>query len=70
MRRLALFLRLERNVVEKLVELGGKLVKDSGLRKRMKKECLETIRNGKFSIKARNKKLEKIYREAIHEKIY
>jgi hypothetical protein len=31
----------------------------------MKGSCLEEIKKGKFSIKERNKKLKKIYEEAI-----
>jgi hypothetical protein len=31
----------------------------------MSKECIKEIKSGKFSIKERNKKLKKIYEEAL-----
>jgi len=31
----------------------------------MAQRCIEEIKNGKFSIKERNKKLKKIYEEAL-----
>ncbi|MCK5449781.1 glycosyltransferase family 4 protein, partial [Candidatus Pacearchaeota archaeon] len=42
-----------------------KLVKNGRLRKEMSRNCFKEIENGKFSIKERNKKLERIYSEAL-----
>ncbi|GIU68445.1 MAG: hypothetical protein KatS3mg093_332 [Candidatus Parcubacteria bacterium] len=50
------------NEIEKKTEV---LIKNKKLREKMSKNCIEIIKNGKFSIKERNKKLEKIYFEAL-----
>ena len=50
------------NEIEKKVEL---LIKNKKLRDNMSKNCLQEFKKGKFSIKERNKKIEKIYFEAI-----
>jgi len=42
------------------------LLKDKKLLEEMGKNCIETIKYGKFSIKERNKKLRKIYEEALN----
>ena len=42
-----------------------KLILDNNLRKRMSYNCLNEIKDGRFSIKQRNKKLERIYRDAL-----
>ena len=49
--------------LEKKVEI---LIEDKELRREMAKNCIEEIKNGKFSIKERNKKLVKIYEEAVN----
>ena len=38
-----------------------KLIKDKKLLKNMSKNCLDIIKNGKFSIRKRNEKLKKVY---------
>jgi glycosyltransferase involved in cell wall biosynthesis len=55
----------EEQVIKKLIENTYKLIKDKKLRKRMSEECIKTIKEGKFSIKERNKKLKMIYKEAL-----
>lgn len=55
----------EEQIIKKLVYETEKLIKDKKLREKMSKECIKVIKEGKFSIKERNKKLEKIYREAL-----
>jgi len=52
-------------IVEKLIKNTKKLIQNKKLREKMSKECLKTIKDGKFSIKERNKKLKRIYGEAI-----
>ena len=56
---------LDKKVVFELCSNTSKLIEDDNLRKKMSKECLKTIKEGKFSIKERNKKLKRIYEEAI-----
>jgi glycosyltransferase involved in cell wall biosynthesis len=48
--------------IEQKTEL---LIKNKKLRDKMSQNCLEEIKNGKFSIEKRNKKLKKIYEKAI-----
>jgi glycosyltransferase involved in cell wall biosynthesis len=55
----------EEKVVKKLIRNSIKLIKNNKLREEMSNNCIENIRNGKFSIKERNKKLKRIYEEAI-----
>lgn len=52
-------------VIEKMVSRASQLIENSNELNRMSRRCLEEIKNGKFSIKERNKMLEKIYREAV-----
>ena len=51
-----------RNNVLSFVE---KLIKNKKLREKMSKNCFKVIKSGKFSIIERNKKLERIYQEAL-----
>jgi len=50
------------NQIEQKTEL---LINDKKLRERMSQNCLNEIKNGKFSIEKRNKKLKEIYEEAM-----
>ena len=59
------FYKTNEEILNKIVEKIKLLVEDKKCLKRMSKNCIEEIKNGKFSIKERNKKLEKIYSEAI-----
>jgi glycosyltransferase involved in cell wall biosynthesis len=56
---------IEKEIIEKLVEKASKLIENKNLRKKMSKECIKTVRTGKFSIKERNNRLRRIYEEAI-----
>lgn len=55
----------EEAIIEKLKENLKKMVENTSLRKKMSKNCIEEIKEGKFSIKNRNKKMKRIYMEAI-----
>ena len=50
---------------EDLIKMTEKLIVDEKLRKRMSKNCVKEIRDGKFSVKRRNEKLKRIYEEAL-----
>jgi glycosyltransferase involved in cell wall biosynthesis len=54
----------EKKVIEKLIKNISNLIENNKLREEMSKNCIKEIKNGKFSIKERNKKLGRIYREA------
>ena len=53
------------NIINKLEGKTELLIKNKKLRKQMSKNAIGEISEGKFSIKERNKKLEKIYEEAL-----
>jgi len=55
----------EEKIIENLIEKCEILIKNPKLRKKMSVKCIKLIKDGKFSIKERNKRLEKIYSEAI-----
>ncbi|MEM1577965.1 MAG: glycosyltransferase family 4 protein [Candidatus Pacearchaeota archaeon] len=55
----------EIKIINKLFKNCCKLIENESLRIKLGKEGLKQIRFGKFSIKERNKKLEKIYEEAL-----
>jgi glycosyltransferase involved in cell wall biosynthesis len=57
--------KTEEEIIDKLTKNAEKLILDKKLRATMSKNCLEEIKNGKFSIKKRNEKLKRIYGEAI-----
>lgn len=57
--------RAEELVIKELVKNTGKLIENEKLREKMSKNCLRVIHDGKFSVKMRNKKLGKIYRDAL-----
>ncbi|MCX6742160.1 MAG: glycosyltransferase family 4 protein [Candidatus Pacearchaeota archaeon] len=62
------FYKLEKKefiVVKKLVKNLFRLIKNKKLREKISRNNIKEIRSGKFSIKERNKKLKKIYEEAI-----
>jgi len=54
----------DEETIQQIEKETSKLIEDKKLREKMSKNCLEEIRNGKFSIKERNKKLKKIYEES------
>lgn len=55
----------DEKIIKGVVEKVERLIKDKKLLKLMRKNTEEEIREGKFSIKRRNEKLEKIYRKAV-----
>ena len=57
----------DKKIVQEFVEKIEKLIKDKKTRENMSKHCIKQIKTGKFSIKERNKKLTRIYREALKE---
>ncbi len=56
---------LREDLVREILKKTEHLILNEKLKKKMSKNCLEEIKNGKFSIKERNKKLKKIYEEAL-----
>ncbi len=57
--------KLEIDLIQEIVKKASILIEDSVLRNRMSKECIKVIKEGKFSIKERNKKMKKIYEETL-----
>lgn len=55
----------EREIINYMIKKAEELAGNSTLRKKMSKECIKFIKEGKFSIKERNKKLRRIYEEAL-----
>jgi glycosyltransferase involved in cell wall biosynthesis len=56
---------IEQEIIKKIIDKASLLIKDKGLLNEMSKNCIKEISFGKFSIKERNKKLKKIYGEAL-----
>jgi len=59
------FKKMEKRLIEELVKNTSKLIENKNLRKKMSANCLKVIKEGKFSIKERNKKLKRIYEGAL-----
>jgi glycosyltransferase involved in cell wall biosynthesis len=55
----------EESVIEGIISKASKLIENRRLREKMSKNCFESVKNGKFSLKVRNEKLRRIYREAL-----
>jgi glycosyltransferase involved in cell wall biosynthesis len=55
----------EESFIKDLIKALSKLIENKKLRERMGKESFKLISEGKFSIKERNKKLKRIYEEAL-----
>ncbi len=55
----------EKEIIQKMIQKTRRLIESERLLKKMAKNCIEEIKNGQFSIKKRNKKLKKIYEEAL-----
>jgi len=55
----------EEALINKMIEKTEELIKNKKLREKMSKNCIKEIKEGKFSIKNRNKKLKRIYEEAL-----
>ena len=56
---------LNHDIINQLIENCSKLIENKKLREKMSKECIKVIKKGRFSIKERNKKLKRIYEEAL-----
>lgn len=56
---------LDEKIISELYNKTSLLIENEKLRKKMSKQCIDVIENGKFSIKTRNAKLGRIYREAL-----
>jgi len=52
-------------IVKDIIKKTEKLIKDKRLLKKMSNNCVKEFKGGKFSIKERNKKLEKIFNEIL-----
>jgi glycosyltransferase involved in cell wall biosynthesis len=52
-------------IIGEMVKKTSFLIENKKLRERMSKNCIEEIESGKFSIKQRDKKLKRIYEEAL-----
>jgi len=59
--------RTEKKFIDDCYKALEKLIKNKSLRKKMGQRGFEIISKGAFSIATRNKKLRKIYREALNE---
>ncbi len=55
----------EKKVLNDMIKKTSKLIENPVLLKKMSENCLAEVKSGKFSIKRRNEKLSKIYREAL-----
>jgi glycosyltransferase involved in cell wall biosynthesis len=55
----------EKRIIEEITQKVNYLLKNKKLREKMSKKCINIIKEGKFSIKERNKKLKRIYEEAL-----
>lgn len=55
----------EQDLIKKISSQVEVLIKNKNLIKKMSKNCINEVKEGKFSIKQRNTKLKKIYRESI-----
>lgn len=56
---------IENALINKIVEKTEQLITNKKLRAKMSKNCILEISKGRFSIKERNKKLNRIYNEAV-----
>jgi len=55
------------NLIKKMVEKASVLIENKKLREKMSKNAIECIKNGRFSIKKRNKIFKRIYEEALKQ---
>jgi len=57
----------EKKLIKDIIDKTSLLIENSKLREKMSLACLKEVKSGKFSLKERNKKLKRIYEEAIKE---
>ncbi len=55
------------SIIEEIQEKTQELVNNKKLREKMSRNCIKEIKEGKFSIKERNRKLKRIYQEALEK---
>ena len=55
----------EERIIQKMVEKTSKLIENKKLLNKMSKNCIYAVKEGKFSIKERNKKLKQVYLDAL-----
>ncbi len=55
----------EEDLIKELTKKLSILIENKKLREKMSQNCIKQIKNGKFSINKRNRKLKKIYEEAL-----
>jgi len=55
----------KKRIVKKIIKKTEKLIDEKKLLKKFSENCFKKFENGKFSIKERNKKLERIFRESL-----
>lgn len=59
------YTKLNEKIIKKLEKKVSLLIKNSKLREKMSQDGMKIVQEGKFSIKERNKRLSKIYSEAL-----
>ena len=57
--------KLDEEIIKKLEKKVSLLIENKNLRKRMASEGRKIVKEGKFSVREKNKKLKKIYNEAL-----
>jgi glycosyltransferase involved in cell wall biosynthesis len=55
----------DEKMIKELIDKTSKLIKNPELLKKMSRNAREEIKSGKFSIKERNKKLDRVFKEAL-----
>jgi len=55
-------------IINELCEKTSGIIENKRLKEKMSKECIKVIKEGKFSIKKRNEKLKKIYKECYDKR--
>mgnify|MGYP003972003935 FL=1 len=55
----------EEKIIEEMIKRTEELIKNKKLRKKMSDKCIYEIREGKFSIQERDRKMKRIYEEAF-----
>jgi len=52
-------------LIQNIIKKTLLVIENKRLRKKLSQNCIKIIKDGKFSIKERNKKLRRIYEEAL-----
>ena len=56
----------EEQVIQQIVKYASELIENKQLLQKMSQNCYNEVENGKFSLNEKNKKLLKIYKEALN----